>query len=120
MSFKSILKSLGFRQNAKPEVIALSIDVSAVVNGTNTGVLEGANYVTVTKNGTGDFTITLNEAGRRACIFLGGGVIGQGFLRLNNVSTTSAVRVVVESDAGTNSDLDFECAILVLRSATQR
>lgn len=120
MPFKSGLKQLEIRQNTKAELLGLSVDVSAVVNGTSAGVLEGSKYVTVSKNGTGDYTITLLNPARRAIIFLGGGVVGQGFLSLQAIPTTSAFRVVVESDAGVNSDLDFTCGILILNSVTER
>lgn len=120
MSRGSSLKQVGIRQNGSAEIIAFSFDVSAQSNGTNAGLLEGANYATITKAGAGDFTFTLNRPALRPIIFLGGGVAGENFLRLNAIPTESAFRIVIEDDAGTNQDVDCTFAIMVFYDPTER
>lgn len=104
-----------FPQFDKAEILTFIVDVSAVVNGTATGITDGAGYLTATKNGVGDFTFTLDITASAAVRLLGAGVYGEAFARLNNAPTTSAIRFVIEDDAGTNSDIDFEFTILVPR-----
>lgn len=120
MAFKSTARAVNIRQNSKPELIALNIDVSAIVNGTNAGLLEGSNYATLTKNGTGDITITLNRTARRNIIVVGAVAEAEAFVRLSTATTTSAVRVVIEDDAGTDTDADLHVTLLAFHSEHER
>lgn len=120
MVFKSTAKDLKIRQNSRAELIAIKVDISAISDGTNAGVSEGAQYVTLTDNGTGDTTITLNDAARRNIHFVGGGCEGEGFIRISGTPDTSTIRVLCEDDAGTASDFDFFITLLVFRSETER
>jgi hypothetical protein len=119
MAYKSFLKFLGMRQNSKPELFTFKLDVSAQSDGTNAGLLEGANYATVTKNGTGDYTFTLNRVARRAICVVGGSVEAEAFIREGAAADTSTFRIVVEADDGTNTDADFTVTVLALYGAIQ-
>lgn len=111
MSWKSFLKQVGCRQNSKPELLFLRIDESAIVNGSNAGVLEGKNYVTVTKNGTGDYTITFNRTCRRVPVVVGAVAVGLVDARCAITSISeSAVRIVWEV-SGTDTNADFHLTL---------
>lgn len=119
MSFRSVLKQLGIRQNSKAELIVLDIDESAISNGTNAGLNEGAQQATLTKNGTGDYTITLNRTARRTLRVIGA-VAKTVDLRCAITSeSTSAVRIVWEG-GGTDTNTDFTIAILANYSEFDR
>lgn len=112
MAWKSVLKQLGIRQNSKPELLCLRIDESAISNGTNAGVLEGKNYVTVTKNGTGDYTITFNRTCRRVPVVVGAAPIGLVDARFNIAAiSTTAVQIVWEV-GGTDTNTDFHLTLM--------
>jgi hypothetical protein len=117
---RSSLKQLGIRQNSRAEIIAFSFDVSAQSNGTNAGLLEGKQYATITKTGTGDYTFTLNRTALRPIVFLGGAAAGEGFVRLNALPDEESFRIVIEDDAGTNSDIDVQFAIMCFYNSTER
>jgi hypothetical protein len=120
MSRGSWLKQVGIRQNAQAEMIVFSFDVSAQSNGTSAGLLEGKNYATITKTGTGDYTFTLNRPSLRPIVFLGGAAVGEGFVSLQAAPSASAFRIIIEDDAGTNSDFDVQFAIMAFYDLTER
>jgi hypothetical protein len=120
MSRGSWLKQVGIRQNAQAEMIVFSFDVSAQDDGTSDGLLEGKNYATIAKTGTGDYTFTLNRPSLRPIVFLGGAVAGEAFVRLNALPDEESFRIIIEDDAGTNSDLDVQFAIMAFYDPTER
>jgi len=119
MSFKSFLSSLNIRQNSKTELLCLNVDVS-LVDGSNAGVIEGSNYVTVAKTGIGDYLITLNRTAQRAIQFVGGGVIGEGLINIKTAPSTSVISVILDDDAGTPTDFDFHLTLAVFYSPHER
>lgn len=121
-NWKSTLKQVGIRQNSKSELVALRVDVSDVsaVATSEDGIDEGASACTILKNGTGDYTITLKRACRRIPVVLGAVAVGEVFVRLESEPSTSAIRVIIEDDAGTNTDADFHLAFLAFYAETGR
>jgi hypothetical protein len=118
------LQDLGVRQR-KVEYLHFHVDVSELSSGTNAGILEGTYYATATDNGTGDTTITLNEASKRkihvvGCESVGNtGVAGSVDIRFSFTSSSTAVQVVSEL-AGANTDADFDLTIAVFGVASQQ
>jgi hypothetical protein len=102
--------------------IMVHIDGSAVGGGTLTtnGVLRGYEHVKVTENGSGDYTITLNEAGAQACM-----AIATPITALSNVeiaaATASTVQVLqrTATTAAALADADFYVEIFVYGSADE-
>lgn len=121
MAFKSTARPVNLRQNSKPELLAFRLDVSAVVDTTNAGLDEGANYATVSKTGTGDYTITLNRKARRTLVVVGAVAFGEGFVRLVSGATDDeSVRFIIEDDAGTATDFDVHITLLAFYGETER
>ena len=102
-------------QYAKGEFLFFTVDISALDDGTATGITNGAGYVTATDNGTGDTTLTLDTEASSEIIFVGGGCVGEGFLRRQAVPSTTAIRLICEAADGTNTDLDFQVCLFVPR-----
>lgn len=111
-------------QTRQREVTQLfvTIDGSAVNGGTLTtnGVLTEDQHVKVTENGNGDYTITLNEPGARACF-----AQATPITALSNVeiaATTSSTVQVLQRTATTAAalaDADFYVTINVFGSADE-
>lgn len=122
MSWKSFLKQVGIRQNSKAELVAFRVDVSDVsaVATSTAGLDEGSKYATIFKNGTGDYTITFNRTSRRIPVVVGGMAVGEQFMQLQAEPTTSAVRVVISDDAGTEVDADFHLTVMQFFSQWER
>lgn len=80
----------------KPRALFIIMDT------TGPTISEGASDVTVTKNGTGDVTLTYKNAFRRnACV---GASCASGDYASLNSSSATACRVIVKTDAGVAAD----------------
>jgi len=90
--------------------IEVQIDGSAVAGGSDTtdGVLMGQEHVTVTENSDGNYTITLNEPGSRACFAMATPITDVSTVRIVS-ATASAVTVeqVVADQTTPLADGDF-------------
>lgn len=79
-------------------------------DGTNTG-LEGSSDITVTKNGTGDYTLTLNSPAQRNLV-PGMPIAETASLKAQLVSkSASAVRFLFSDNSATATDTAF-CGII--------
>lgn len=96
-------------QAGRYDLLFFYVDISAGAATNSSGVL------TPVRNGVGDMTFTLDTAGTGDILFLGGGCVGEGFLRISGTPTSSVLRLIVEDDAGTASDFDYTFAIAVPR-----
>jgi len=119
MSFKSVLKFLGIRQNSKAELVSFKIDESAIVNGTNAGMSEGSKHGVITKNGTGDYTITLNRTCRRTPIVVGVSPLTED-LTYKTIVTTNTIQVVFANLSGTDTVTDFDLTAMLFFSSVER
>lgn len=124
MSFKSLLRFVGMRQNSKPEMYCIRVEVSATTGSYATdGIIEGVNYATVRKNGTGDYNVKLNDVSRRNNIVVG---IVPHDVCIATAAFTPTTDGVVEvylrdgDDGITDVDVDFDITIMSFKSATQR
>lgn len=103
----------------KSRVIFVTIDGSAVNGGTLTtnGVTVGAQHVKVTENGNGDYTITLNEPGSRACFALVSTITDNS---IAYVAATAASTVQIKQETSTTgaalADADFNVMIVAFDS----
>lgn len=102
----------------RADIVHLRIDESAISGNTSAGILEGTHHAKIQKNGTGDYTITLNETGRRTL-----GVIG-----LVSMTTDVAIEVaaidensvqVVGQNGGTDTNCDFMITLIRFDAETQ-
>lgn len=111
MAFLSNLRQLGVRQNSRPELVVLAVTQASIVNGTNAGITEGSNQAIVTKNGTGDYTFTLNRVARRNIQVIGASASVVD-LRYSATVTSSTVRIVWELN-GTDTNTNFSVSLFV-------
>ena len=93
-------------------------DIEVKIDGTGTAaVLFGANHVTLTDNGTGDYTLTLVKPGQQT-LFVSVTPLTKVYVQLASVSAT-AVQILTFSDAGSATDADFYALIRVSDSQYQ-
>ncbi len=102
--------------------ILVHIDGSVVAGGTLTtnGVLLGNVHVKVTENGSGDYTITLNEPGMRDCFAVATPITALSNVEIADVSPS--IVQVLQKTATTGSplaDADFFLLIKRFSSADQ-
>lgn len=108
------------QRNAR--VIFVTIDGSAVAGGTLTtdGVTVGSPHVKVTENGNGDYTITLNEPGSRACFAVVSTITDNS---LAYVAATAASTVQIKQETCTTgvalADADFNVMIVAFDSSEE-
>jgi hypothetical protein len=103
-------------------MLEVTIDGSAVNGGTLTtnGVTKGKEHVKVTENGAGDYTITLNEPGSRACF-----AVATPITALSNVEIAAQAAgtvQVLQRTATTGvalADADFNLLIFVFSSTDE-
>lgn len=109
------------RQSTDSEILSLFVDESAAseVAAAADGILEGTHQAKILKNGTGDYTITLNRPSRRDIQVLGiiPMTVDMGFAVTEK--DESSVRVVFEV-GGTDTNTDFFITLLAFYSPTQR
>jgi hypothetical protein len=107
------LQQVGIRQS-KSELLALRVD------GTGTAsVTEGGNHVTLTDNGSGDYTLTFRRPGRRVPVILGAVPLVAN-LQAQIVSVTaSAVNVKFTNNSGTATDTQFHLGVLMYYDPSQ-
>lgn len=122
MSFKSFLKFVGCRQNSRPEYLGLIVDVSDVsaVAYSTAGLDEGANYATIFKNGTGDYSIKFNQKGARSPIVMGVVPQLEDIAYKVTVVDNETIRVVTANLSGTDTDADFHISVMQLFKSSQR
>lgn len=122
MAFKSVLKFLGLRQNSRAEDISLFIDESATnsVTAATDGILEGTRQALVKKNGTGDYTITLNRTARRDIVVVGVAPVTVDLTYAITSISTSQVRIVFANLSGTDTNTDFWINLRAFYSSVQR
>lgn len=121
MPFKSFLRQIGNRQNSKPELLTIRFTTATHSNGTNLGIAEeGANFGTVTQNGTGDYTITFNRAGRRAYRLVGGNCTSANAFIRSSTESTTAIRFITVLDTGILSNQDCNLQIMGFFGSLQR
>lgn len=111
--------SVASRQNTAPEQISFFVDESAIVNGSNAGILEGENHGIITKNGTGDYTITLRNASRRTISVVGYGPAVAN-LQAQVIVTTTTVQIVFTNNSGAATNTDFHLTVQRYDSAIAR
>jgi hypothetical protein len=111
MAFLSTLKRLMIRQSRQAEVLAFRVDVSEISGDTSAGLLEGTNLATISKTGTGDYTITLKRAARRTLVVLGAGALTIDARFQITAIDTDSVRITWEV-GGTDTDMDFHITLL--------
>jgi hypothetical protein len=103
-------------------IIPILIDGSDVNGGTLTtnGIDAGANQVKISETGNGEYTITLNEPGSRACRAVATPITDNSIM--NIVSTTASTVLVKQETASTGNALadgDFELWIIKFDSADE-
>jgi len=107
------LRELGIRQR-KAELICVYVD------GTGTAAItEGKYLATLTDNGTGDYTITLNSPAARNIHVVG--AMGMGTVDVRPSITAlsaTAVRIVWEV-SGTDTDTEFYLTLIAFYTAEQ-
>lgn len=106
------MKFVGFRQNSRPEDVCFIVDesdVSAVTAGVG-GLDEGASQGVIFKNGTGDYTITLNRVGRRAPVIMGVVPQTEDLTYKATVVSNGVIRVIFAM-SGTDTNTDFHISI---------
>lgn len=106
----------------KTRIIPVRLDGSAVAGGTDTtdGILEGSQHVTVTENGSGDYTFTFNTGFSRTPVVMVTPVTDVTTCRIKAVSTTSVQIEQVGADQTTpEADADFHMLIIGFDAADQ-
>lgn len=107
------LQQVGIRQ-LKAELIPFRVD------GTGTAsILEGGNQLTLTDNGTGDYTLTLRRPGRRTLVVAGVVPLTAGLSFKITAVSSSAVQIQFDDDT-VATDTDFHGALIAYYSPTQR
>jgi hypothetical protein len=87
--------------------------MSVVVDGTGTASLGGicANDMTLTDNGTGDYTLTMKHAFKQLPQVLATPVTDNRICKIGTV-TASAVQILTEDLSGSAADADFHVILL--------
>lgn len=102
------------------KLLFFRVDESAISGNTAAGLLEGGYDAIIQKNGTGDYTITLNNASRRTPVVIGAVPIGLVDARCNiQTLSTTTIRIVWEVN-GTDTNADFHLTVAVFQDETQR
>lgn len=106
----------------KTRVIPIRLDGSAVAGGTDTkdGILEGAEHVLVTENGSGDYTFTFNVGFSRKPVILLTTETDVTTVRLKEVTTTTFTVEQLGADQTTpEADADFHALVIGFDSADE-
>jgi hypothetical protein len=119
MSFRSFLQPLGIRQR-RAEFDVFRVDESEISGTSSAGILEGTFRATITKNGTGDYTITLNEPGMRTMVAVGCLPLTEDLTFKISAVSSSAVQVVFANLSGTDTNTDFHLSVVVFYAEDQR
>ena len=95
--------------------IEVHIDGSVVDGGslTTTGVLMGQEHVKVTENSDGNYTITLNDPGSRACFAVANAITDVSTIRI--VATTASTVQVEQTSADQTTPLADGDFFLLIR-----
>lgn len=117
-NFLASLKRLMIRQSRHAELLAFRVDQSEISGNTSAGLLEGTNLATISKTGTGDYTITLKRAARRTLVVVGASSLTIDARYSISAVDTDSVRIVWEV-SGTDTDLDFHIVLLSLGELIQ-
>lgn len=99
----------------------LSHIIAARIDGTGTAsILAGSSELTLTDNGTGDYTLTFKVPFKRVPIVVANpiDVAGDASIAIKSVSAT-AVNVVAVDLAGVAKDVDFHVVIVGFDSADE-
>lgn len=99
----------------KTRIIPIRLDGSDVAGGTATtnGILEGKYHVTVTENGSGDYSFTFNTPFSRTPVVLLTTITDVTTVRLKDVSTTGFTVEQVGADQTTpEADGDFHALVI--------
>lgn len=88
-------------------LLALSID------GTSTAsVVEGGSDVTLTDNGTGDYTLAIDKPFLRAPVVVGSSLTAGIVIKVHSVSVSSITIKTYAVDGTTATDADFHLMVL--------
>lgn len=87
--------------------------MSVKVDGTGTAAISGtcASNMTLTDNGTGDYTLTPNLAFKRAPEVIATPITDNIICKIGTVTTT-AIQILTENLSGVATDADFHAIIL--------
>lgn len=112
-------QALAIRQD-KAEIVEFQCDESDIATSSAAALDQGKYQGVVVKNGTGDYTITLNKTSRRT-ITVVGILPYTANLQVQIVSkTTSAVNFKFTNNSGTATDTDFDATFIRYDSAQER
>lgn len=112
------IQAVGIRQS-QLEIYALSIDESEISGTTSAGILEGTYHAVIAKNGTGDYTITLNRPARRSVVVIGAAANGLPDMAYQIVSVSSSAVRISWTKGGSAHDADFFITIGAFYKAAQ-
>lgn len=106
---------LGIRQR---DVELVPARVTESLTG-NAALPEGFNHFTFTKNGTGDYTLTLKKPGRRAMVVVGVSPLTANLQHQIVSVSASVVNVKFTNNSGTATNTDFHISVLKYGSDKQ-
>ena len=107
------LEIVGMRQR-KPRML------SFIVTGTGTAAIgEGKYHATLVDNGTGDYTLTLNEPAQRAIVVVGCVCVTATCYAEVAATTASTVQILTKSNGNSATDAVFHLTVLAFDSSEQ-
>lgn len=104
----------------RTKLLFFRIDESAISGTSSAGILEGTYDAVITKNGTGDYTITFNEASARVPIVIGAAPIGLADARYKIEAVDETSVQIIWEVGGTDTNADFHLTVAIFPDQTQR